>query len=352
MSISEDIYFDASWDVRMTDTSLRDGSHHKRHQFTAEEVRSIVAALDAAGVPVIEVTHGDGLGGSSFNYGFSKTPEQELIKLAAQTATESKIAFLMLPGLGTKDDIAEAQQNGGSICRVATHCTEADVSVQHFGFARDRGLETVGFLMMAHTIPPEKLAAQARIMADAGCQCVYVVDSAGALVLEGVSERVEALVAELGSDAQVGFHGHENLGLGVANSVAAVRAGAKQIDGSTRRFGAGAGNAPVEAMIGVFDKIGVKTGIDFFEIADAAEDVVRPAMPQECLLDRNALVMGYSGVYSSFLKHAIRQADRYGVPAHQLLHRAGQRKLIGGQEDQLIDIALEIKHEQDAASTV
>jgi 4-hydroxy 2-oxovalerate aldolase len=255
----------------------------------------------------------------------------------------------MLPGVGTKEDIKEAQNNGGSICRIATHCTEADVSIQHFGLARELGLETVGFLMMAHTIPPEKLAAQARIMADAGCQCVYVVDSAGALVLDGVADRVSALVAELGDDAQVGFHGHENLGLGVANSVEAVRAGAKQIDGSVRRFGAGAGNAPVEALIGVFDKIGVKTGIDFFDIADAAEDVVRPAMPAECLLDRNALIMGYSGVYSSFLKHAVRQSERYGVPAHQLLHRAGQRKLIGGQEDQLIDIALEIKREQAAS---
>ncbi|MBV9090529.1 MAG: 4-hydroxy-2-oxovalerate aldolase [Mycobacteriaceae bacterium] len=334
------------WDVRITDTSLRDGSHHKRHQFTKEEVGSIVAALDAAGVPVIEVTHGDGLGGSSFNYGFSKTPEQELIKLAAQTATEARIAFLMLPGVGITDDIIEAQDNGGEICRIATHCTEADVSIQHFGLARERGLETVGFLMMAHTIPPEALAKQARIMADAGCQCVYVVDSAGALVLEGVRDRVAALVAELGEDAQVGFHGHENLGLGVANSVEAVRAGAKQIDGSCRRFGAGAGNAPVEALIGVFDKIGVKTGIDFFDIADAAEDVVRPAMPGECLLDRNALIMGYAGVYSSFLKHAIRQSERYDVPASQLLFRAGKRKLIGGQEDQLIDIALEIKREQ------
>ena len=192
------IFFNPIWDVRMTDTSLRDGSHHKRHQFTADEVGSIVAALDAAGVPVIEVTHGDGLGGSSFNYGFSKTPEQELIKLAAETAKESKIAFLMLPGVGTKDDIKEAQNNGGSICRIATHCTEADVSIQHFGLARELGLETVGFLMMSHTISPEKLAAQARIMADAGCQCVYVVDSAGALVLEGVADRVAALVAELG----------------------------------------------------------------------------------------------------------------------------------------------------------
>jgi 4-hydroxy 2-oxovalerate aldolase len=339
------------WDVRITDTSLRDGSHHKRHQFTADEVAAIVAALDAAGVPVIEVTHGDGLGGSSFNYGFSKTPEQELIRLAARTATAAKIAFLMLPGVGTKDDIKQAQAGGGSICRIATHCTEADVSIQHFGLARDLGLETVGFLMMAHTIAPERLAAQARIMADAGCQCVYVVDSAGALVLEGVSDRVSALVAELGNDAQVGFHGHENLGLGVANSVAAVRAGAKQIDGSARRFGAGAGNAPVEALIGVFDKIGVKTGIDFFDIADAAEDIVRPAMPAECLLDRNALIMGYSGVYSSFLKHAVRQAERYDVPASQLLHRAGLRKLIGGQEDQLIDIALELVRERENQSS-
>ena len=348
--MSTDIFFNPVWDIRITDTSLRDGSHHKRHQFTKEEVHAIVAALDTAGVPVIEVTHGDGLGGSSFNYGFSKTPEQDLIKLAAETAKEAKIAFLMLPGVGTKEDIKEAQNNGGSICRIATHCTEADVSIQHFGLARELGLETVGFLMMSHTIPPEKLAEQARIMADAGCQCVYVVDSAGALVLEGVADRVAALVAELGDDAQVGFHGHENLGLGVANSVEAVRAGAKQIDGSCRRFGAGAGNAPVEALIGVFDKIGVKTGIDFFDIADAAEEVVAPAMPAECLLDRNALIMGYSGVYSSFLKHAIRQSERYGVPAHQLLHRAGQRKLIGGQEDQLIDIALEIKREQESAA--
>ena len=221
---TDGIFFNAMWDVRITDTSLRDGSHHKRHQFTKEEVQAIVAALDAAGVPVIEVTHGDGLGGSSFNYGFSKTPEQELIKLAAETAKDAKIAFLMLPGVGIKEDIKEAQNNGGSICRIATHCTEADVSIQHFGLARELGLETVGFLMMSHTLPPEKLAKQARIMADAGCQCVYVVDSAGALVLDGVSDRVAALVAELGEDAQVGFHGHENLGLGVANSVEAVRA--------------------------------------------------------------------------------------------------------------------------------
>jgi 4-hydroxy 2-oxovalerate aldolase len=200
--------------------------------------------------------------------------------------------------------------------------------------------------MMAHSQPPEALAKQARIMADAGCQCVYVVDSAGALIMEQVGDRVAALVAELGDDAQVGFHGHENLGLGVANSVLAARAGARQIDGSTRRFGAGAGNTPVEAFVGVCDKIGIQTGIDFFAIVDAAEDVVRPAMPEECLLDRMALMMGYAGVYSSFLKHAYRQAERYGVSGAQILVRAGERKLVGGQEDQLIDIALELQREQ------
>ncbi|MGB3676597.1 MAG: 4-hydroxy-2-oxovalerate aldolase [Candidatus Nanopelagicales bacterium] len=338
--------FSDQLDIRITDTSLRDGSHHKRHQFTAEDVENIVAALDGAGVPVIEVTHGDGLGGSSFNYGFSKTPEQELISIAAKTAKNAKIAFLMLPGVGVKEDIIIAQDNGASICRIATHCTEADVSIQHFGLARVRGLETVGFLMMSHTQPPENLAKQARIMADAGCQCVYVVDSAGALVLEQVSDRVEAIVAELGGDAQVGFHGHENLDLAVANSIYAVRAGALQIDGSTRRFGAGAGNTPVEAFVGVCDKLDIKTGIDFFKIADAAEDVVRPVMPQECLLDRQALMMGYAGVYSSFLKHAERQAERYGVSAAEMLVRAGARKLVGGQEDQLIDLALELQTER------
>ncbi|MCI2418083.1 4-hydroxy-2-oxovalerate aldolase [Saccharopolyspora sp. K220] len=334
-------------DVRITDSSLRDGSHHKRHQFTATEVRDIVAALDGAGVPVIEVTHGDGLGGSSFNYGFSRTPEQELITIAAETARHAKIAVLMLPGVGVTDDIVIARDNGASVCRIATHCTEADVSVQHFGLARELGLETVGFLMMAHSQPPESLAEQARIMVDAGCQCVYVVDSAGALVLEQVAERVSALVAEVGGEAQIGFHGHENLGVAVANSIAAARAGAVQIDGSARRFGAGAGNTPVEAFVAVCDKLGIRTGVDFFAVADAAEDVVRPAMPEECLLDRSALMMGYAGVYSSFLKHATRQAERYGVSEAELLVRAGQRKLVGGQEDQLIDIALELQRQHE-----
>jgi 4-hydroxy 2-oxovalerate aldolase len=327
-------------DIRVTDTSLRDGSHAKGHRFDEQMVRSVVAGLDSAGVPVIEVTHGDGLGGSSFNYGFSTTDERVLMKAAVDTAERAKIAALMLPGLGTRDDIRAVADIGVSVIRIATHCTEADISKQHFGLARELGLETVGFLMMAHSIDPQQLAAQARIMADAGCQCVYVVDSAGALITDQVSDRVTALVAELGSDAQVGFHGHENLSLGVANSLCAIRAGAVQIDGSARRFGAGAGNTPVEALAAVCDKLGIRTGIDVLRMIDVAEDVVRPVMDGECVLDRLSLIMGYTGVYSSFLRHAYRAAEQYGVSGAEILMTCGERRLVGGQEDQIIEIAI------------
>jgi 4-hydroxy 2-oxovalerate aldolase len=339
-------------DVRVTDSSLRDGSHAKAHQFTEAHVRAIVAALSAAGVPVIEVTHGDGLGGSSFNYGFSLVDERSLIAAAVEVAGTSKIAALMLPGVGVVDDIRAINDLGVSVVRIATHCTEADVAVQHFGIARDIGLETVGFLMMAHSVTPEALARQARIMADAGCQCVYVVDSAGALILEQVTDRVTAVRDELGGDAQVGFHGHQNLSLGVANSILAIRAGAVQIDGCTRAFGAGAGNTPTEALAAVCQRLGITTGIDVFAMFDAAEEVVRPIMDGECALDRLSLIMGYAGVYSSFLKHAYRAGQRYGVSGAEILVRAGQRRLVGGQEDQLIDIALEIAAENEPMPAV
>ena len=331
--------FSDTLDVRVTDTSLRDGSHAKHHRFTEVDVRTIVRALDDAGMPVIEVTHGDGLGGSSFNYGFSLVDERELMAAAVDEATNAKIAALMLPGLGIKDDIKAAQDVGVSVIRIATHCTEADISIQHFQMARELGLETVGFLMMAHSTTPEMLAAQARIMADAGCQCVYVVDSAGAMVLDDVTDRVGAVVAELGSDAQVGFHGHENLSLSLANTIMAIRAGAVQVDGSTRRFGAGSGNTSCEALAAVTDKLGIRTGLDTIKMIDAAEDVVRPVMEGECVLDRLALTMGYAGVYSSFLKHAYRAAERYDVSGAEILRECGRRGLVGGQEDQIIQIA-------------
>jgi 4-hydroxy 2-oxovalerate aldolase len=331
--------YSSDLDIRVTDTSLRDGSHAKRHRFTADDVQAIVGALDDAGMPVIEVTHGDGLGGSSYNYGWSHTDELKLIETAVATATQARIAALMLPGLGTKDDIRAAADRGLAIIRVATHCTEADISIQHFGLARELGLETVGFLMMAHSQPPAVLAGQARIMADAGCQCVYVVDSAGAMVLGDVTERVEAVVAELRGDAQCGFHAHENLGVSVANSVFAVRAGAVQIDGSTRSFGAGAGNTPLECFAAVAEREGIRTGLDVMKLVDAAEDVVRPVMDGECVKDRLSITMGYAGVYSSFLKHAFRAAERYGVSGSEILLECGRQRLVGGQEDQIIQIA-------------
>ncbi|MBH10547.1 MAG: 4-hydroxy-2-oxovalerate aldolase [Candidatus Marinimicrobia bacterium] len=336
MRFSEDIQ------VRLTDTSLRDGSHAKAHQFTVDDIKKVVTALDSAGMPVIEVAHGDGLGGSSFNYGFSNVNEMELIKVAIQSSTNSKIAALMLPGLGTKDDILKFKDIGGSIIRIATHCTEADIADQHFSLSRELGLETVGFLMMAHTVKPETLAKQGRIMADSGCQCVYVVDSAGALIFEQTSRRVSALVTELGDDAQVGFHGHQNLGIAIANSIFAIRAGAVQIDGSTRSFGAGAGNTPLEAFIAICEKIDIKTGVDVLKMFDVAETVVRPIMDSECIMDRLSLIMGYAGVYSSFLKHAYRAADQYNVSGTDILLECGERKLVGGQEDQIIHIAAEL----------
>jgi 4-hydroxy 2-oxovalerate aldolase len=336
-------------DVRLTDTSLRDGSHAKRHQFTEEQVRSVVRALDAAGMPVIEVTHGDGLGGSSHNYGFSLVDERVLMKAAVDEARHAKIAALMLPGLGTKDDIKAIREIGVSIVRIATHCTEADIADQHFGLAREIGLETVGFLMMAHTVAPEKLAEQARIMVDAGCQCVYVVDSAGSMILDEAADRVTAVVASVGTDAQVGFHGHENLSLSLANTICAIRAGAVQVDGSTRRFGAGSGNTSCEAFAAVAERLGIRTGLDVLKMIDVAEDVVRPVMDGECLLDRLALIMGDAGVYSSFLKHAYRAAERYDVSGAEILLECGRRKLVGGQEDQIIQIAAGIAAAQRAS---
>ena len=335
-------------DIRMTDSALRDGSHAKGHQFTADQVGAVVNALDEAGMPVIEVTHGDGLGGSSFNYGRSLTDERVLMQVAVETARRAKIAALMVPGIGTMDDMRACRDIGVSIVRIATHCTEADIAVQHFGLARELGFETVGFLMMAHKISPDELAKQARIMVDAGCQCPYVVDSAGAMILDDVSERVAALVAEVGGEAHVGFHGHDNLGIAVANSVLAVRAGAVQIDGSTRGFGAGAGNTRNEVFAAVCDRLGIRTGIDVLALIDAAEDVVRPVMDQECIIDRLALIMGYAGVYSSFLRHAYRAAEQYDVRGADILMRCGEQQLVGGQEDQIISIAAALAAERGA----
>ncbi|WP_396022034.1 4-hydroxy-2-oxovalerate aldolase [Corynebacterium poyangense] len=331
--------------IRINDTTLRDGSHAVRHQYTKEQVRSIVRALDDAGVTMIEVTHGDGLGGSSFNYGFSRTPDLDLIEVAAEEAKQAKIAALLLPGLGVIDDLKEAHHRGASMVRIATHCTEADISIQHFQAARELGMETGGFLMLSHRIPPKELAQQARIMVNAGCQCVFVVDSAGSLILDEAADRVKALVDEIGDDAQVGFHGHQNMSFGVANSVLAVRQGAQQIDGSLAGLGAGAGNSPTEVLAVAFERLGVPTGIDVEKILDAA-DLLKGMVSSLPSMDRGSIVQGQMGVYNSFLLHAQRAAERYGIPAQDILREVGRRGYVGGQEDMIIDVAVSLKEQQ------
>lgn len=328
--------------VRITDTTLRDGSHAMAHQFTERQVRDVVRALQTAGVQVIEVSHGDGLGGSSFNYGFSGEDELKLISAAVNEAESARIAVLLLPGLGTIAHLRQARDSGAQVARIATHCTEADVSIQHFGAARELGMETVGFLMLSHMISPDQLARQARIMVDAGCQCVYVVDSAGSLLPDDARRRVEALVAEIGNDAEVGLHGHQNLCLGVANSLVAYQAGARQIDGTLCSLGAGAGNSPTEVLAAVFSKMGVSTGVDLPNLLGAAAEVAFPFIPRLPWPERSAIVQGYAGVYSSFLFHAERAAERYNVAVHDILKCVGEAGYVGGQEDMIIDIAVQL----------
>lgn len=325
--------------ITVCDSTLRDGSHAKGHRITVDEVRAVVSGLDAAGVPYIEVAHGDGLGGSSFTYGFSETDELTLMQAAVDEMRGSRLATLLLPGIGTRDDLAVARARGAELVRVATHCTEADIAVQHLGYARELGMTVAGFLMMAHMNTPDGLAAQACIMADAGAEVVYVTDSAGNLLPEQVADRVGALRSALEPAVAVGFHGHHNLGLGVANALAAVDAGATWIDASTCGLGAGAGNTPTELFAAVCDRRGVSTGIDVRAILDVAEEVVRPILDRPVQVDRAALLLGYAGVYSSFLLHAERAAERFGVPVADILLGVAERGAVGGQEDLIIEVA-------------
>jgi 4-hydroxy 2-oxovalerate aldolase len=325
---------------RLTDTTLRDGSHAMRHQFTREQVRQIVQALDAASVPVIEVTHGDGLAGSSIQYGFSGTPEMELIETARLAASRAKIAALLIPGIGTRQELREAAQRGVQVVRIATHCTEADISEQHFGLAKELGLETVGFLMMAHMRCPEFLAEQAALMEAYGADCVYIVDSAGAMLPDDARRRVRALKARL--SVQVGFHAHNNLGLAIGNTLAAIEAGADQVDGCLRGLGAGAGNAPTEVIAAVLDRLGINPGLDVFKLMDAAEYVVAPIMPYQPIPDRDAITIGYAGVYSTFLLHARHIAAEFGLDPRELLVELGRRQAVAGQEDWILDVAVDL----------
>jgi 4-hydroxy 2-oxovalerate aldolase len=325
---------------RLTDTTLRDGSHAMRHQFTREQVRKVAQALDKAGIPVLEVTHGDGLAGSSIQYGFSRTNEMDLIEEARSAVTNAKIAALLLPGIGTRKELKDAIARGIQVVRIATQCTEADISQQHFGMAKEMGLEAVGFLMMSHMRPPEFLAEQALLMESYGADCVYVVDSAGALLPDGAAARVRALRESL--KIQVGFHAHNNLGVAIGNTLAAVKAGADQVDGCLRGLGAGAGNAATELIAAALDKLGYEHEWDVFALLDAAEFVVAPMMPFQPIPDRDSIAIGYAGVYSTFLLHAKRLGKQYNIDPLDILVELGRRKAVAGQEDWILDVTLEL----------
>ena len=327
---------------RITDSTLRDGSHALAHRFTPDQAASIARALDRAGVPVIEVSHGDGLGGSSFQYGFSGTYERDLISAAAGAVERAKIAVLLIPGIGLADDLKEVRELGASVARIATHSTEADIAIQHMRTARDLDMEVVGFLMMAHMTDPKTLLAQARIMEDAGAHCVYVVDSAGAMTVHDARARVAELKGGLRPETQVGVHAHNNLSLAIANSLGALEEGADQIDGCSRGLGAGAGNCATEVLVAVTERLGYYTGVDTMQAMDVAEDIVRPIMPREQIIDRTTLTLGYAGVYSSFQLHAERAAERFGVDVREILLELGRRRIVGGQEDMIVDVALEL----------
>jgi 4-hydroxy-2-oxovalerate/4-hydroxy-2-oxohexanoate aldolase len=326
--------------ITVHDMTLRDGMHPKRHLMTLDQMKSVATGLDAAGVPLIEVTHGDGLGGASVNYGFPAHSDEEYLRAVIPLMKQARVSALLLPGIGTVDHLLMARDLGVHTIRVATHCTEADVSEQHISMARKQGLDTVGFLMMAHMNSPEGLAGQAKLMESFGAHCVYITDSAGHMLPVDVKARLSAVREALRPETELGFHGHHNLAMGVANSMAAIECGAGRIDAAAAGLGAGAGNTPMEVLVAVCDRMGISTGVDVWKIQDVAEDLVVPIMDFPIRIDRDALTLGYAGVYGSFLLFAKRAEKKYGIPARELLVELGRRGMVGGQEDMIEDTAL------------
>jgi len=336
--------------VAVHDMTLRDGMHPKRHQMTIEQMTEIASGLDRAGVPYIEVTHGDGLGGSSVNYGFPAHTDEQYLGAVIPLMKQAKVSALLIPGIGTVDHLMMAKDLGVHTIRVATHCTEADVSEQHIIKARSLNMDTVGFLMMAHMSDAQSLVKQAKLMESYGANCIYITDSAGYMLPDDVTVRLDAVRQALNPETELGFHGHHNLAMGVANSLAAVAAGASRIDAAAAGLGAGAGNTPMEVFIAVCARMGVETGVDVFKIQDVAEDLVVPIMDHIIRIDRDSLTLGYAGVYSSFLLFAKRAEAKYGVPARDILVELGRRGMVGGQEDMIEDTAMTMARERNQQS--
>lgn len=329
--------------IYLQDVTLRDGMHAIKHQYQKEDIKKIAIALDKAKVDAIEISHGDGLAGGSFNYGFGAYSDWEWLEGIQEELQHAKLTTLLIPGIATIDDLKKARALGVESVRIATHCTEADIAPQHIEAAKKLGMDVGGFLMMAHMNEPQKLAAQAKLMEDAGADCVYVTDSAGALLMDGVADRIKAFRDVLNDDTEIGIHCHHNLSLGVANTIVAMQHGANRLDASLAGMGAGAGNCPLEVLVAVLNKMEVPHNSDLYQLMDAADDLIRPLQTRPVRVDRETLSLGYAGVYSSFLLHAERAAEKYGLDTRAILDELGKRKMVGGQEDMIVDVALDIK---------